>query len=109
MRADFLSTATANRVRAKLDTSSPKLILQLLASNWPDLILLLGLALIFLPNSLQLAVSVLVGFLVVREAVQMAVSVKRYFSSLENWIEMAMISLVITILFYNTEENVGLP
>ena len=43
-----------------------------------------------------------------RELVQLAVSVKRYISSLENGLEMLMIGLVTWILTQDTEENVGL-
>ena len=42
-----------------------------------------------------------------RELVQLAVSVKRYISSLENGLEMLMIGLVTWILTQDTEENVG--
>ena len=42
-----------------------------------------------------------------RELVQLAVSVKRYISSLENGLEMLMIGLVTWILTQDTEENVS--
>ena len=86
------------------DTSSPRLLLQLIASSWPDLLLCLFSGLLLLLSSLHLPLAVLLTYLVLRELLQLAVSVKRYLSSIENWLEMAMIGLVIAILI-NTEED----
>ena len=92
-------------MKARLDTSSPRLLLQLLTSNWPDLLLCGGLGLLLLLPTLRLPLAVLIGLLVIRELVQLAVSVKRYVTSLENWMEMVMIGLVITILVNDAEDQ----
>ena len=91
-------------VKPPNDTSSPRLLLQLLASSWPDLLLCLFSGLLLLLPSLHLPLAVLLAYLMLRELLQLAVSVKRYLSSIENWLEMAMIGLVIAIL-NNTEAD----
>merc|ERR1719510_1137517 len=103
VRSDNLSSGT---IKGKLDTSSPRLILQLVSSNWPDILVCVGLGLIFIPSSLKPAIIILLAFLVAREVIQLAVSVKRYISSPENALEMIMIGLVLWIITQNTEENV---
>merc|ERR1712227_914779 len=83
-----------------METNSPKLILDILAYNWIDLVMIGCSAIIFSLNMehLYIPVLVIIGFIILRELLQMAVSLKRYFTSFENWIELSMIAIVIAII-----------
>jgi len=78
-------------------TSYVKLIL----SNWIEgvfiaaLTIVLWLGVSVLPYALMILLALLAG----REFFQMAVSLRRYFFTIENWIELTMIVLVSVILF----------
>merc|ERR1712227_941608 len=69
----------------------------MLAYNWIDLVMIGCSAIIFSLNMehLYIPVLVIIGFIILRELLQMAVSLKRYFTSFENWIELSMIAIVI--------------
>lgn len=108
MRAESLAGSGKNSIKSDLNINSPKMILQVIASNWVDICMIVGMSVIFIFNHIYLYIPIviLICFLIVREILQMAVSLKRYFSSFENWIELAMISLVIAIISNNTEESI---
>jgi len=84
-------------------TSYVKLIL----SNWIEGVFIVALALVLwmgssvLPYALMILLAVLAG----REFFQMAVSLRRYFLTIENWIELSMIALISVILFLPDEGN----
>merc|ERR1712235_225856 len=56
-------------------------------------------------DHLHIPVLVVISLIILRELLQMAVSLKRYFTSFENWMEMAMIGLVLAIVSNNTEDT----
>ena len=66
------------------------------ASNWLEVIFLVGLGLVLALGvpSLWPLLTVLLVLLAGREMFQMSVSLRRYFLTLENWVEMAMVALV---------------
>eukprot|EP00090_Calanus_glacialis_P022890 TRINITY_DN35239_c0_g1_i2.p1 TRINITY_DN35239_c0_g1~~TRINITY_DN35239_c0_g1_i2.p1 ORF type:complete len:1056 (-),score=229.38 TRINITY_DN35239_c0_g1_i2:74-3241(-) len=106
LRAQSLASTAKNSINPKLNIDSPKMILQIIASNWVDIAMIIGMSFIFILNQrdLYIPIVVLVSILIVREIMQMAVSLKRYFSSFENWMELSMISLVIAIIANNGED-----
>jgi len=108
LRAESLASSGKNNIQPKLNINSPKMILQIIASNWVDIVMIIGMSFIFIlnQNDLHIPILVLLGILIGRELLQMAVSLKRYFSSFENWIELSMISLVIAIIANNTEDAI---
>jgi len=106
LRAESLASSAKNSINPKLNINSPKMILQIFASNWLDLLMIAGMSLIFILNDLQIRILVLLSILIAREVLQMAVSLKRYFSSFENWLELAMISLVIAIIANDGEDGI---
>jgi len=106
LRAESLATSAKNSINPKLNINSPKMILQIFASNWLDLFMIAGMSLIFILEDLQIPILVLISILIARELLQMAVSLKRYFSSFENWLELSMISLVIAIVANNGEDAI---
>lgn len=106
LRAQTLANSAKNSINPKVNVHSPKMIFQVMASNWVDLVMIIGMSVIFIisKTSLYIPISILVGILILRELLQLAVSLKRYLSSFENWIELAMISLVIALISNNSEE-----
>ncbi|XP_023324174.1 transient receptor potential cation channel protein painless [Eurytemora carolleeae] len=78
-----------------------------MTSNIPDILQISGMVCIFFiqPSHLNIPLIVLLCILVLRELLQLLVSMKRYLCSLENWIEVAMIVLVVYILCNNTEDD----
>jgi len=89
--------------RAPTATSYVKLIL----SNWIEGVFIVALALVLWLGSsvLYSALIILLVVLAGRELFQMAVSLRRYFLTVENWIELSMIVLVSVILFLPDEGN----
>merc|ERR1719474_2656380 len=106
LRAESLASSVKNSINPKLNINSPKMILQIFASNWLDLLMIAGMSLIFILDDLKIPILVLLSILIARELLQMAVSLKRYFSSFENWLELAMISLVIAIIANDGEDGI---
>eukprot|EP00092_Neocalanus_flemingeri_P034714 GFUD01037775.1.p1 GENE.GFUD01037775.1~~GFUD01037775.1.p1 ORF type:complete len:1056 (+),score=250.31 GFUD01037775.1:1102-4269(+) len=108
LRAESLASTAKNSIKPDLNINSPKMMIQIIASNWVDIAMIVGMSFIFIINEsdLNIPIIVLICFLVVREILQMAVSLKRYFSSIENWIELAMIALTIAIIANNGEEAI---
>ena len=106
IRAEKLAASHHNNIRTELNLNSPKLIWQLLLSNWLDLIMILGCAIIFFVEHHQLHVPVwaLLVVIGVRELLQLAVSIKRYVTSVENLLEVTMMALVVFILLNDTED-----
>ena len=76
-------------------------VLQLLSNPNSPMLVLVGVLVVRevlqLLSNPHFPVLVLVGVLVVREVLQLLVSVKRYLTSLENWIEIIMIVTQISI------------
>ena len=72
----------------------------LVLSNWIEAIFIaLGVLLITLGQSaIEIVLGCLLGMLFIRELLQMSVSLKRYFSSLENWVELTILGLVTYLL-----------
>ena len=72
----------------------------LILSNWIEAIFIaLGVLLITLGQSaIEIVLGCLLGMLFIRELLQMSVSLKRYFSSLENWVELSICGLVTYLL-----------
>ena len=78
----------------------------MLAYNWIDIFMIaFSSAVLGLTTHLSTLIIVLLAFILIRELLQMAVSLKRYLTSFENWIELTMIGLVFVIIFNNNEEN----
>ena len=106
IRADNLANSSNNTIKPAISINSPKMILEMLAYNWIDLIMITYSSAVFaLTPHLSILILVLVIFVFIRELLQMAVSLKRYFTSFENWIELTMIGLVVSIIFNNYEES----
>lgn len=82
------------------------LIIWVLLSNWIEVVFLSipVIIIVFGSSVLQYVLSGLLVLFIVREILQMSVSIKRYFSSLENLIEIAIICLV-SFLLLNTEKE----
>merc|ERR1711997_1085925 len=87
--------------------NSPKMLWQLLLSNWVDLLMIAGCSSILIldQQQLQIPVWVLVVVISLRELLQLAVSLKRYITSVENWLEVIMLVVVVSILLNNTQER----
>ena len=104
---NMTSNCKQNTIKTDLTISSPKLLVDMLAYNWIDLLMLGSSAVIFsVPQDhLHIPVLVVISLIILRELLQMAVSLKRYFTSFENWMEMAMIGLVLAIVSNNTEDT----
>ena len=74
---------------------------QICFTGWIEVltaILIAGL-LIFKTSALWTSLTILMAFLMLRELFQMSVSLKRYFVSPENWLELAMIAIVGVIMW----------
>ena len=103
---DLRDVAKNQRLRSKSanfadeEDSSGKQVCFVLMSNWVEVVFVAGLAFVMIGGRSVLWISLLVllGILVLREFVQLLVSIKRYFCSPENWIEVSMIILLATIL-----------
>jgi len=86
---------------------SPVSYLKLILSNWIEGVFIVAMAFVLwlgssvLPYALMILLAVLAG----RELFQMAVSLRRYFFTVENWIELTMIVLVSVILFLPDDGN----
>ena len=80
---------------------------ELVLSNWVEFLFLasLVLVLVFGVPLLSWALSVLTALLAGREVFQMTVSLRRYFFTLENWVEVAMVGLVSFLLFGPDEDS----
>ena len=106
VRAESLAASLHNTIRPALSVHSPKLLWQLLLSNWLDLIMIAGCSIIFIVEQkhLYIAVWVLLLIIAVRELLQLAVSVKRYVTSVENILEVSMLTLVVVILLNDTPD-----
>ena len=106
IRADSLANSSKNIIKPAISINSPKMILEMLAYNWIDIFMIaLSSTMLGLTAHLSTLIIVLLFFISIRELLQMAVSIKRYFTSFENWIELAMIALVFVVIFNNNEEN----
>ena len=81
--------------------STKRSLFQLCTTGWLELILLamMGGLLFFSTKGLWLSLTILLGLLVIREFFQMSGSLKRYFLSPENLLEVSMIVLVGVILW----------
>ena len=92
-----------------IEKENPCLLLtKLIVSNWSEALYLILLATIITlgANTLTYVLSGLLVLFVVREILQMCVSVKRYFMSFENLLEITIIVLV-TVIICNQEETCG--
>ena len=69
-------------------------------SNWIEAVLIaMGVAVIIFSHSvLEVILWCLLAMLLVRELMQMSVSLKRYFSSTENWVELGILALTAVLL-----------
>ena len=107
LRAESLGASSKNCIKPDLTISSPKLLLELIACNWIDILTIACSAVIFGLDHhlLHVPVIVIISFIILRELLQMAVSLKRYFTSFENWIELAMIAIVIALVCNNTGDS----
>ena len=106
IRADSLANSSKNTIKPAISVNSPKMILEMLAYNWIDIFMIaFSSAVLGLTTHLSTLIIVLLAFILIRELLQMAVSLKRYLTSFENWIELTMIGLVFVIIFNNNEEN----
>eukprot|EP00092_Neocalanus_flemingeri_P007937 GFUD01008564.1.p1 GENE.GFUD01008564.1~~GFUD01008564.1.p1 ORF type:complete len:1055 (-),score=196.84 GFUD01008564.1:189-3353(-) len=80
---------------------------KLILSNWIEGVFIVALTVVLwlgasvLPYALMILLAGLAG----REFFQMAVSLRRYFLTVENWIELSMIVLISVILFIPDEGN----
>eukprot|EP00090_Calanus_glacialis_P040329 TRINITY_DN7028_c0_g1_i6.p1 TRINITY_DN7028_c0_g1~~TRINITY_DN7028_c0_g1_i6.p1 ORF type:complete len:1012 (-),score=240.18 TRINITY_DN7028_c0_g1_i6:85-3120(-) len=84
--------------------SSCFLLTNIILSNWVEavFIVLLVTLIIFGASSLKIILTGLLVVFLLREILQMIVSMKRYVSSFENWMEIGIIILV-TFILYNEE------
>ncbi|XP_059093898.1 transient receptor potential channel pyrexia-like [Tigriopus californicus] len=107
MRAEQMKS---NNSGMEEPTSSGKLALIIIFSNWVEslFIIFLGLVLVGGVPYLWSSLLFLTIVLLVREFFQVSVSLKRYICSPENWIEVAMISLIGFILFLGDEHHYNL-
>ena len=85
---------------ADIPEHSIKVCWNIFISNWIEgvFIALCLIVLIFREYVLEIIVTSLLSMLLVRELMQMAVSLKRYFSSTENWVEIAILILTSILL-----------
>ena len=80
--------------------TSRDIISSVFSSSLELLLLLLCLLLLLLGSGgLWTVLVVILGCLVLRELLQMFASLKRYFLSLENWLELLLLSLLAVLLF----------
>ena len=81
--------------------SAKRSVFQLCTTGWLEVttLAMMGGLLYLSTRGLWLALTVLLGLLVLREAFQMSGSLKRYFLSPENLLEVAMMALVGVILW----------
>jgi len=86
---------------ANTKESSCFLLTNIILSNWVEavFIVLLVTIMIFGASCLKIFLSGLLVVFLLREILQMVVSMKRYVSSFENWMEIGIITLVTFILF----------
>ena len=86
--------------------SSCRLFTSLILSNWVEVIVVLFVGTLFIagPSLLWWALLSLTCVLISREVFQVSVSLKRYIFNPENWMEVAMIVLIGTILFLGGEQ-----
>jgi len=87
-------------------SSSCPMILSVIASNWIEAVFIsINIALLIFGSSIiEGVIAGLLVLLLLRELMQMAVSLKRYFSSVENWIELSIVALV-SYLLLASENN----
>jgi len=87
--------------------SSCLLLTNVLFSNWVEavFIVLLVVLIIFGTSCLKIVLAGLLVVFLLREILQMIVSMKRYVSSFENWMEIGIIVLVTFILCNENAEN----
>jgi len=87
--------------------SSCFLITNILLSNWVEAVFigLLVVLIIFGTSCLKIVLAGLLVVFLLREILQMIVSMKRYVSSVENWMEIGIIVLVTFILCNENAEN----
>ena len=107
VRAESLAASLQNRIRPELSVNSPKMLWQLLLSNWVDLVMIAGCSSILILDQKQLHIPVwvLVAVISLRELLQLAVSLKRYITSVENWLEVIMLGLVVSILLNHSQDQ----
>ena len=69
-------------------------------SNWVEVVFLAVLILLLLPSPpvLKIVLTTLLVLFVLRELLQITVSVKRYLTSVENWVEVGIILLTVVLL-----------
>ena len=93
---------------AAVKESSCLLLTKLILSNWAEALYLLLLAFIIAigAGSLLYILAGLLVIFVLREILQMFVSIKRYFASFENLLEITIIVLV-TVIICHQEESCG--
>jgi len=79
----------------------------IIMSNWIEMFFI-GLLLFILVTgvaAVKIVLCVLLSFFILREIFQLFVSVKRYFSSFENWIEIGIIILTSILVFQSEEDS----
>jgi len=83
------------------------MLMKILVSNWIEAVFItVNIALIlFGSNILEIVLGCLLVLLLLREMIQMTVSLKRYFSSFENWIELTIVVLVSFLLLADKDTN----
>ena len=91
------------------EESSCLLLTKLILSNWVEAAYLglLVLIIIFGAPCLQYILAGLLIIFTLRELLQMFVSIKRYFASFENWMEITIIVLVTVLISNHRTENCG--
>ena len=77
-----------------------KVCFNIIMSNWIEAVLIaMGVAVIIFSHSvLEVLLWCLLAMLLLRELMQMSVSLKRYFSSTENWVELGILALTAALL-----------
>ena len=88
------------RNAASIEESCCFRLARVFISNWVEVVFLAVLILLLVPSQpvLEIVLTTLLVLFVLRELLQITVSVKRYLTSVENWVEVGIILLTVVLI-----------